>query len=120
MTNPHAFYADANNDGITNYDSMKGFTVTSDGQIQPYGMKKDLPTYYCNYRLKSTTGDPFTDTNKLIGSGTVERVSNISNLARNPLVAAYPHINVNMVGFQLIPEITVTDGVAETYSFSFK
>lgn len=118
VTNPHAFYADANNDGITNYDSMQGFTVTSDGQIQPYGMKKDLPTYYCNYRLKSTTGDPFIDTNKLIGSGTVERVANISELARNPLVAAYPHINVNMVGFQLIPEITKTEGVAKTYSFS--
>ncbi|PDY98418.1 binary toxin-like calcium binding domain-containing protein [Bacillus thuringiensis] len=118
VTNPHAFYADANNDGITNYDSMQGFTVTSDGQIQPYGMRKDLPTYYCNYRLKSTTGDPFTDTNKLIGSGTVERVANISELARNPLVAAYPHINVNMVGFQLIPEITKTEGVTKTYSFS--
>ncbi|PES78236.1 hypothetical protein COC60_06575 [Bacillus thuringiensis] len=114
VTNPHAYHADANNDGITNYNSMHGFTVTPDGQIQPYGMRKDLPTYYCNYRLKSTTGDPFTDTNKLIG----ERLSNISKLARNPLVAAYPHINVNMVGFQLIPEITKTEGVAKTYEFS--
>lgn len=118
LTNPHALCADANRDGINNYDSTHGFTITSDGQTQPYGVKKDLPTYFCHYRLNSTTGDPFQDRKKLISTDSAERVYNISERARNPLVAAYPHITVKMVGYQLIPMITQTKTAGTTSSFS--
>ncbi|MGX5634063.1 hypothetical protein [Bacillus thuringiensis] len=119
VTNPHARFADANNDGIANYDSTHGFIVTSDGQTHPsYGMKTDLPTYFCHYLLKSTTGDPFQDRKKLISTDSAERVYNISERARNPLVAAYPHITVNMVSYQLIPVINYTEGTGTTLALS--
>ncbi|MCU5026409.1 hypothetical protein OB988_28710 [Bacillus cereus] len=110
--NPYAKHADADGDGLSNYDSTHGFTVIGASHVPwlpEYDSNpeyKNYPKYICSYRKASTAGDPYTDLQKALGN-----VNNLLPVTKNPLIAAVPCVSVQMEGYSLskIEDITVSN-----------
>ncbi|MCU4949046.1 hypothetical protein OCF15_28965 [Bacillus cereus] len=120
VKNPFAKYADANGDGLTNFDSTNGFCVSIEQKSnkpgsnnEAIGMRTHVPwrselggtRYRCSFTQASTTGDPYTDLQKAFGN-----IMNISDVAKHPLVAACPFVSAQMEGYSIVPIESTTVG----------
>ena len=113
VKNPFAKHADANGDGLTNFDSTNGFYVgigknpeKKGSNNEPIGMLTHLPwtpesgepKYTCSFTKPSTAGDPYTDLQKALGS-----VMNVLPVTKHPLIAACPFVSAQMEGYSIVP-----------------
>ncbi|MEH7151316.1 binary toxin-like calcium binding domain-containing protein [Bacillus thuringiensis] len=76
--------------------------------------KKSLPKYVANPYNAHTAGDPYTDLEKVTG----QMDDGVKAEARNPLVAAYPAVGVNMERFILSKNKSITEGSDQSISKS--
>ncbi|OUB06213.1 hypothetical protein BK708_40295 [Bacillus thuringiensis serovar yunnanensis] len=118
---------------LPDFAGVVGFTAKDEYlAVWSDDMQKDgLPRYYSrpfkgnNPEVKnnaSTTGDPYSDTEKASSKGMLS----ISNEAMNPLVAAYPSMRADITGFNIYlnnnmeagasNSTSITEGIDETTS----
>lgn len=119
LDNPHAKYADADGDGLSNYDSTNGFTIIGAShrpwlpEYDTHEVYKNYPRYTCSYRKASTAGDPYTDLQK-----TMQNVRNLSPVTKNPLVAAAPCVSAQMEGYSINKIEDITTSSETGYHFT--
>ncbi|MGH0607276.1 binary toxin-like calcium binding domain-containing protein, partial [Bacillus mycoides] len=115
---------DSDNDGIPDTLETNGYTVVVKGgkmHVFPwiesmYGNKKELTKYLSSPEKWSTTMDPYSDFQKV--TGMIDK--QVKYEARNPLVAAYPIVNVDMEQIVLSKNQTVSlnDGGSKSNTVS--
>lgn len=115
---------DSDNDGVPDTLETNGYTVVVKGgkiHLFPwiesmYGNKKELTKYLSSPEKWSTTMDPYSDFQKV--TGMVDK--QVKYEARNPLVAAYPIVNVDMEQIILSKNQTVSsnDGGSKSNTVS--
>ncbi|MDZ4406746.1 PA14 domain-containing protein [Bacillus cereus] len=114
---------DTDNDGIPDSLETSGYTVdVRNGKLlvvpwlDSIHSKKELTKYYSSPLKWSTTSDPYSDFQKVTGMLDKQ----VKREARNPLVAAYPIVNVDMEQIVLSKNksISLTDGGSNSNTVS--
>ncbi|PEA55006.1 hypothetical protein CON64_09995 [Bacillus pseudomycoides] len=115
--------ADTDNDGIPDSLETSGYTAdVKNGKLlvvpwlESIHSKKGLTKYYSSPLKWSTASDPYSDFQKV--TGMIDK--QVKQEARNPLVAAYPIVNVDMEQIVLSKNktVSITDGGSKSNSVS--
>ncbi|MDT3494655.1 PA14 domain-containing protein [Bacillus toyonensis] len=123
LANEPTKIADADNDGIPDSLEAGGYTVdVKNGKLlvvpwlESLHGKKGLTKYYSSPLKWSTASDPYSDFQKV--TGMIDK--QVKHEARNPLVAAYPIVNVDMEQIVLSKNktVSITDGASKSNTVS--
>ncbi|MES1053472.1 iota toxin protein Ib [Bacillus thuringiensis] len=107
---------DTDNDGIYDEWEISGYTIKRqlavkwDDSMKEQGYTK----YVSNPHDPHTVGDPYTDWEKV--AGRIDKAVKVE--ARNPLVAAYPTVGVNMEKLIVSEKQNISTGLGKTVSAS--
>ncbi|HHK5601439.1 TPA: binary toxin-like calcium binding domain-containing protein [Bacillus tropicus] len=114
---------DTDSDGIPNALETNGYTVDIKNQmlivtpwVESLHAKKGLTKYYSSANKWSTTSDPYSDFEKVTGN--IDK--QVKSEARNPLVAAYPVVNVDMeqIVMSKLQNVSLTDAKSKSNTVS--